>query len=120
MGSLDNLARPSPQFDFALYIASLKKLMSYEIEICGFDHYAAVTGEDAGKVLRNAYEFCREYEKRIVRLYRESGDIEGVTRLIARETIASDKFDFVTEELMLPISRAEVRNILRASGAIDS
>jgi len=120
VGSLDNLARPSPQFDFALYMASLKKLMGYDIEVCGFDHYAAVVGEDAKKVLQNAYGYCREYEKRIVGLYRETGDLESVTRLIARETIASDKFDFITEELMLPISRAEVHNILKAAGAIDS
>ncbi|MCX6004610.1 MAG: MBL fold metallo-hydrolase [Chloroflexi bacterium] len=119
MGSIDNLARPSPQFDFTLYMASLKKLMSHDIEICGFDHYAAAVGEDANKVLQNAFKYCREYEQRIAGLYRETKDMEEISRQVARETIASDKFDFLSEDLMLPISRAEVRNILKAAGVLD-
>jgi glyoxylase-like metal-dependent hydrolase (beta-lactamase superfamily II) len=115
-GSIEKLARPSPQYDFTLYKQSLMKLLSYDIGICGFDHFAAVTGDDARRVLQNGLEQSLEHEKRIAGLYKESGDFESIARQVARETMAADSFDFMNEDLMMPISRAEVRNILKSSG----
>jgi len=117
-GSIEKLARPSPQYDFTLYQRSLMKLLNYAVEICGFDHFVAVTGADAGKVLRNGLEQSVEYGKRITGLYKESGDLELIARQVARETMQADSFDFMNEDLMMPISRAEVRNILKSSGII--
>jgi hypothetical protein len=57
-----------------------------------------------------------EYGKRIVNLYRQGADFESIARQVARETMEADSFDFLNEDLMMPISRAEVRNILKASG----
>jgi glyoxylase-like metal-dependent hydrolase (beta-lactamase superfamily II) len=116
LGSIDRLARPSPQFDFCLYKQSLARLLEYDIEICGFDHYAAVTGADARKVLQNGLAQSLEYQERIIRLFRENNDFEQVARIVARETMQADEFDFLSEDLMMPISRAEVRNILKDAG----
>jgi len=120
VGSIEKLARPSPQYDFTLYKQSLIKMLNYDIDICGFDHFAAVTGPDAVKVLQNGLAQSIEYGKRIVGLFQQGGDLESIARQVARETMAADDFDFMNEDLMMPISRAEVRNILKSSGVIDA
>jgi glyoxylase-like metal-dependent hydrolase (beta-lactamase superfamily II) len=116
IGSIDNLARPSPQYDYDLYKKSMQKLLNYDIEICAFDHYAAVLGADARQVLLNAVSLCREFEGHVMDMYRETGDMEQVARQVARETIGFTRFDFVDEEIMMPVSRAVARNILKAAG----
>ncbi len=120
VGSIEKLARPSPQYDFTLYKQSLMKMLNYDIDICGFDHFAAVTGRDAGKVLQNGLDQSIEYGKRIVSLYQQGGDLESIARQVAHETMEADSFDFMNEDLMMPISRAEVRNILKSSGVTDA
>lgn len=113
--SINNLTRPSPQFDYTLYKKSLSKLLTYDIGICGFDHYAAVTGADAWQVLDNGLKLCQEYEKRIVGLYQAMGDMEKVARVVSGET--AGHFDFGSDAgLMMPVARAEVRNILKDAG----
>lgn len=120
IGSIEKLARPSPQYDFTLYKQSLMKMLNYDIDICGFDHFAAVTGSDARTVLQNGLAQSIEYGERIVGLFKQGGDLESIARQVARETMAADNFDFMNEDLMMPISRAEVRNILKSSGVIDA
>jgi glyoxylase-like metal-dependent hydrolase (beta-lactamase superfamily II) len=120
MGSIDKLARPSPQFDFTLYKKSIDRLLTLDVEICCFDHFAAVTGADARQVLVNAQKLCMDYQEHIVEQYRLTGDMEQVAGQVARETLALESFDFLNQELMMPISRAEVRNVLKSAGLIGS
>jgi glyoxylase-like metal-dependent hydrolase (beta-lactamase superfamily II) len=120
MGSIDKLARPSPQFDFTLYKDSIDRLLTLDIDVCCFDHFAAVTGADARQVLVNAQKLCVDYRERIVEQYRLSGDLEQVAGQVAMETLALASFDFLNRELMMPISRAEVRNVLKSAGLIGS
>ena len=116
LGSVDKLARPSPQFDFGRFKESLKKLAAFDTDILGFDHYGAVTGSDARQVMLNDIRMTDEYGKRIVSIYSQMKDFEQVARLVARETLEVDNFDFLNEDLMMPVARAEVRNILKDSG----
>jgi len=102
--------------DYDLYKASLGKLMQHDIEICGFDHFTAVVGEEARQVLVNGLKRTDEYQEHIVSLYRCSNDIEDVARHVAREASKFDALDYSNEDFMMPVYRAEVRNILRASG----
>ena len=120
MGSIDKLARPSPQFDFTLYKESIDRLLTLDIDICCFDHFAAVTGADALQVLINAQKLCRDYQEHIVEQYRLTGDLEQVAGQVARETLELASFDFLNQELMMPISRAEVRNVLKSAGLTGS
>jgi glyoxylase-like metal-dependent hydrolase (beta-lactamase superfamily II) len=120
MGSIDKLARPSPQFDFTLYKKSIDMLLTLDVGICCFDHFAAVVGSDARQVLVNAQKLCVDYQEHIVEQYRLSGDLEQVAGQVARETLALASFDFLNQELMMPISRAEVRNVLKSAGLIGS
>jgi len=116
IGSIENLARPSPQYDYNLYKISLQKLLRYDIEICAYDHYAAVLGPDARQVLLNGLALCKEFEEHVIGLYREVGNMEQVARQVAFETTGFTRFDFVDEEIMLPVSRAVARNVLKAAG----
>jgi 2-aminobenzoylacetyl-CoA thioesterase len=116
IGSIDNLARPSPQYDYTLYKKSLQRLLNHDIEICAFDHFAAVLGTDARQVLVNGLALCKEFEDHVIAVYRETGDMENVARQVARDTIGFTRFDFVDENIMMPVSRAVARNILKAAG----
>ena len=116
LGYIDKLAMPSPQYDFILYKESLRKLAAYDVDICGYDHNVVITGRDAKRVLLSSVQMVEDYEKRIVDMYKERGDFEQTFRWVARERLKIDGFTFLNEDLMLPVARAEVRNILKASG----
>jgi len=120
LGGIDKLARPSPQFDFTLYKESINKLLPLDVEMCCFDHYAAVTGADARQLLKNAVKLCKEYQDHIVEQYRLTGDLEQVAAQVAKETLEIESFEFLNQELMMPISRAEVRNVLKSAGLLSS
>jgi len=113
---IDKLAMPSPQYDFTLYLESLTKLTTYDVDICGFDHFAAVTGPEAKQVLSNGLRMSEDYGKRIVALYEKEKDLQRVARMIAHERLEVDNFGFLNEDVLMPVARAEVRNILKASG----
>jgi glyoxylase-like metal-dependent hydrolase (beta-lactamase superfamily II) len=117
---IETLARPSPQFDFKLYRESLKKLLEYDVELCCFDHSAAVVGQDARQVLENGLALCDEYEKQVIQMYRESCDLEATAKQVAKRTIVMERTEFMSEDVMVPVARAEVRNILKAAGVIDA
>lgn len=120
LGSINKLARPSPQYDFTLYKESINRLLTLDIGICCFDHYSTVTGADARQVLVNAQNLCIEYQDHIVEQYRLTGDMEQIAGQVARETLELESFDFLNQELMMPISRAEVRNVLRSAGILST
>jgi hypothetical protein len=59
---------------------------------------------------------AEDYGKRVVDIYNEKKDFEQTFRWVARERLKVDGFTFLNEDLMMPVARAEVRNILKASG----
>jgi glyoxylase-like metal-dependent hydrolase (beta-lactamase superfamily II) len=113
---IEKLALPSPQYDFRLYLESLRKLTAYDVEICGFDHNVALTGRDAKEVILSGLQKSEDYGKRIVERYMVKKDFEQTVRWVVRERLAVDGFAFLSEDLMIPVAKAEVRNILKASG----
>lgn len=119
IGSLEYLNRPSPQYDYGLYKESLCKLLGYDVEVCGYEHFSAVVGPDARQALVNGLELCSEFEEHVQKLYREAGDIEKVAGIVERETSSYTRFDFDSTEIMLPVCRAVVRNILKDAGLIS-
>ena len=75
-------------------------------------------GDDARQVLLNGLKLCGEFEAHVLDMYRESGDLDKVARQVAHETMGATRFDFVTEDIMMPVSRAVARNILKAAGVV--
>jgi 2-aminobenzoylacetyl-CoA thioesterase len=116
LGVIDKLALPSPQYDFRLYLESLRKLAAYDVEICGFDHNVALLGRDAKEVITRGLQKSEHYGKRIVEKYMGNRDFEQTVRSVVRERLQVDGFAFLSEDLMMPVAKAEVRNILKASG----
>lgn len=45
------ISYPSPQYDFSLYKASLKKLASLDVDLCAFEHHGVFKGAEAVKIL---------------------------------------------------------------------
>ena len=120
LGGVDRQAWPSPQFDFTLYKESINKLLPLDVDICCFDHYSTVTGADARQVLLNAVKVCKEYEDDIVEQYRLVGDMEKVAGQVAKRKLEVEDFGFLNQDLMMPIARAEVRNVLKSARLIGS
>ncbi|MBN1375101.1 MAG: MBL fold metallo-hydrolase [Dehalococcoidia bacterium] len=118
LGSVDKLTIPSPQYDFALYKESLKKLIKYDVEICGFEHMAALVGPDAQKVLLNSLKRAEDWGQMIVEMYKKEMDFEKTFKWVVRERLSIDKFSFLNEDVMYQVARAEVRNILRESDIV--
>jgi hypothetical protein len=77
-----------------------------------------VVGAEAGQVLRNGLKLCDEYQQQILEMYGKEGDLETVAMHVARRTIIMEKTEFISEDVMVPVARAEVRNILKAAGRL--
>jgi 2-aminobenzoylacetyl-CoA thioesterase len=117
--NVEKLMMPSAQYDFTLYKESLRKLITYDVEICAFEHTAAAIGPDARQILLNGLRLTEEYEKLVVSLYLETKDVEQVATQIAGEAnLKLEDFDFMDASIMMPVARAYVRNVLKSAGII--
>lgn len=115
----DRLMMPSAQYDFTLYKESLRKLGTYDVEICAFEHTAAALSTDAKQILVNGMRLTEEFEKRVVYLYQEIQDVDQVAiNILGEENFKLKDFDFVDKDIMMPIARAYVRNVLKSAGII--
>lgn len=103
---------PGPQYDFGMYEQSLQRLASCEVEICAFEHYGVVTGEEAKKVLQDGLRQTEKFKDRIIELYRRTGDLNKTIGRAAAETVYKSKFDFMDKEMQLTVLTTVIRKIL--------
>lgn len=108
----NGLSVPSPQYDFLLYVESLKKLSSYEIEICAFEHHGVFLGEQARNILPQGLEQTEKFKNCVIAQYQEIGDLDKVTQKLASEIQEKNELPFLTLELQVTITKAAIRNIL--------
>jgi len=108
-----------PQYDFAMYQRSLEKLSRFEIQICAFEHYGVVIGDQAGEILRQGMSQTGAFKGRIVELYRQTGDFDETVRRAATETLGRSRFGFIDMELQTTVLKAVVRNALRDAKLLD-
>jgi len=106
------LTVPSPQYDFLLYVESLKKLCSYEVEICAFEHHGVLLGEQARNILLLGLKQTEKFKNYVIEHYKETDDLDKVAQKLASEMQEKNELPFLTPELQLTISKAAVRNIL--------
>lgn len=116
LGSAKRLMSPSPQYNYDLYKQSLQKLVTYDIDICGFEHGAAITGEDARSILTYGQKLCDEYEQYVINQYNKLGDIEKVLKQEVLETMKLGLYDFLSEDIMTMVLRLTIGNILKYAG----
>jgi len=108
------LANPSTQYDFPLYLESLKKLVSYEAEVCGFEHNGAFVGDQAQKILQQGLEQAQKFRKRIIEEYHRIGDLDKITEELVAEAAEKNKFDFLSSELEKVVVRTVIEKCLAA------
>lgn len=116
---VNRLAFPSAQYDFGMYKESLEKMASCEVNVCAFEHHGAVTGDLARKVLGEGLMFTEKMENHIIELYQQMGDLDKVAQKVATEAMEWNKLEFLNMELMMAVSKAEIRNVLRYAKIIS-
>jgi len=106
------LTVPSPQYDFRLYVESLKKLCTYEVEICAFEHHGVLLGEQARNILPQGLEQTEKFKNYIIEQFQEIDDIDKVAQKLAADMQEKNELPFLTLELQDTIAKATVRKIL--------
>ena len=107
-----DLSFPSPQYDFSLYMESLKRLSSVKVEMCAFDHYGVFVGEQAEKILQQGLEQAEEFKNRIIEQYQQIGDLDEMAQRLAAEVLEKNKLDFLSLELETTVAKTVIRKIL--------
>jgi len=110
-----DLSFPSAQYDFALYVESLRRLTEFDVDILGMDHYGVLLHEQAGEYLKLGLEKTLAFGEEVRRRYAESGDLDAVSRQFAREGREKVNLPFITEDLMFIITRAMIKSIVSAA-----
>lgn len=105
---------PSPQYDFPLYLASLRKLSAYDIDICAFEHFGVLVGEQAAVILHQGLQRTERLRKHIMKQYQQIGDAEKTAQAIASEIRERNELPFVSRELQAEVAKMVVRKILAA------
>jgi glyoxylase-like metal-dependent hydrolase (beta-lactamase superfamily II) len=103
---------PSPQHDFSLYLASLRKLATYDVEICGFDHHGVFIGNEAKDILRRGLERAEKFKDYVVEQYQKTGDIDKLVQKLAAESVETNRFNFLNSELETVVARTVLHKIL--------
>jgi hypothetical protein len=72
----------------------MERLASYEVEMCAFEHYGAVTGEQARRILKEGLIQTERLEDRIIKLYRQTGNLDETVQRAATEILQRNQFNF--------------------------
>lgn len=108
----NELSPPSPQYDFSLYMESLRKLATYEVEICAFEHHGVFVGNQAKNILPQGLERTEEFKNYVIEQYQQMGDLDKVAQKLAAEAMETTKSPLLNLELQISVTRTVIRNIL--------
>jgi len=103
---------PSPQYDFGLYMESLKKIASYEVDICAFEHYGVFAGEQAKKAPPKALRRAEWFRNCVVQKNQEIGDLDKLAQLLADETDRISGFDFLSKDVRIAVAKLVLSKVL--------
>ncbi len=106
------LVIPSPQYDFAMYLESLRKLSGYDVEVCAFEHHGVLVGEQGRSALQRGLQRTERFRNYLVRRCEELGGIEAVAQELASEIGPKNELPFLSLELQARILMLSVRKIL--------
>jgi glyoxylase-like metal-dependent hydrolase (beta-lactamase superfamily II) len=109
------LSFPSAQYDFDQYLASLRRLIQFDVEILGLDHHGVMLGEQASQFLKLGLERALRFQKTVLARYAATQDLDEVAREVTSEAFPMVQLPFITEELMFVITRAMIKNIVTAA-----
>ncbi len=112
--SHQDLSFPSAQYDFAQYVASLRRLNEMDVDILGLDHYGVLLHEQAREFLRLGLQQTLTFGEEVRSRFALSGNLDDVSRQFARAGFNKVRLPFITEELMFIITRAMIKSIVAA------
>jgi hypothetical protein len=110
---------PGPQYNFAMYKKSLERLASCEVEICAFEHYGVVTGDEAMQILQEGIRQTERFENRIIELYQQTRNFNETVQRAAAEILQRNEFNFMDKELQLNVLSTVIRRILDYAKLLD-
>ena len=105
-------AHPSPQYDFQLYLQSLKKFAPLEVEILAFEHHGFLRGDEARKFLDQAGRRAEDDRKFILEHIRGPEDFDQVVREMTQDFLEQTRFLFLPPEIQKRVAQTVVRKIL--------
>ena len=108
-------AHPSPQYDFRLYLESLKKLTALEVEILAFEHHGFLRGAEARQFLVQATKQAEENRKFITENVRRPEDFEAVVQKLAGDFLEQTRFPFLPSDIQESVAATVVRKFLEAN-----
>ncbi len=111
----NDLSFPSAQYDFEQFLASLRRLTAFDVEILGLDHHGVLLGEQAKEYLKLSLARSLAFRDYVVARYAALGDLDAVAQEVTDVALPMVKLPFITAELMFIITRAMVKNIVGAS-----
>ena len=116
-----NIFVPGPQYDFGMYRQSLERLACLDVDIFASEHYGVVTGDQAKQLLQDGLRQTESFRRRIVEMYRETGDFDATVQKAATEILQGNEFDFMgmSAEMQVTVLGIVTRKILEYSGLID-
>jgi glyoxylase-like metal-dependent hydrolase (beta-lactamase superfamily II) len=115
----DSVFFPGPQYDFGMYKQSLERLASCKVEICAFEHYGVVIGDEARKILQDGLRQTERFKNLIIELYQQTGDFDQTVKRAAAETMQRNEFDFMDKEVQFTVLSTVIRKILSYAKLLD-
>jgi len=106
------LSYPSAQYDFSLYMESLRKLTTCDADICGFDHHGVFIGRQAKEILQQGLKQAEEFENHVREQYQQTGDLDKMAQKLAAWASAKNKFDFLSLKLETAVAKTVISNII--------
>ncbi len=106
------LSYPSAQYDFFLYMKSLRKLTTYDADICGFAHHGVFIGRQAKEILQQGLEQAEKFESHVMEQYQQTGDLDKMAQKLAAASSVKSKFEFLSLELETAVAKTVISNII--------
>lgn len=112
---------PGPQYDFGMYKQSMARLASLEVETFASEHYGAVTGPQAGKLLQEGLRQTERFRSLIIEIYEQAGDFDETVEKAAPIILSRNEFDFMGmgKEMQQMVLKTAISRILENAGLIN-
>ena len=106
------LSYPSAQYDFSLYMESLRKLAAYRVEICAFDHHGVFVADQAKSILQQGLKQTEKFKNYIMEQYQKTGNLDKIAQNLAAESAEKNTIPFLSLEFQTAIAKTVIRRIL--------
>jgi hypothetical protein len=93
-------------------VQSLKKLTSYDVKICAFDHNGVIVGDQAARILQRGLEQTEKVKSYIIEQYQAIGDLDKTAQKLASEVLQNNRYDYISPELMVAITKTMISSII--------